>query len=32
LLPGKAETIEIDYLTEKERKLCVSSGLAARIK
>lgn len=32
LLPRKAEAIKIKYLAGKERQICVSSGLAARIK
>ena len=31
LLPKKAEKIEIEVVSETERKLCVSSGLAARL-
>ena len=32
LLPVKAEQIEIGVVSENERKICVSSGLAARLK
>ncbi|MFA5034763.1 MAG: tRNA (adenosine(37)-N6)-threonylcarbamoyltransferase complex ATPase subunit type 1 TsaE [Candidatus Margulisiibacteriota bacterium] len=32
LLPAKRETIEIKLIDENEREICVSSGLAARLK
>jgi tRNA threonylcarbamoyladenosine biosynthesis protein TsaE len=32
LLPASAEKIEIKIVAEEERELCVSSGLAARLK
>jgi tRNA threonylcarbamoyladenosine biosynthesis protein TsaE len=32
LLPAKAERIEIEVVSENERKICVSSGFAARLK
>ena len=32
LMPKKAERIEIDLISENERKICVSSGLAARLR
>ena len=31
-LPVKAEKVEIEVVSENERKICVSSGLAARLK
>lgn len=32
LLPKSAETIEIKIISEQEREICVSSGLAVRLK
>jgi len=32
LLPAKAERIEIEVVSENERKICVSSGLAERLR
>jgi tRNA threonylcarbamoyladenosine biosynthesis protein TsaE len=32
LLPSKAEKIEIKIVSEQEREICVSSGLAARLR
>ncbi len=32
LLPPGAEKIELEVVSEQERKICVSSGLAARLK
>jgi len=32
LMPANAEKIEIEIISENERKICVSSGLAARLK
>lgn len=32
LMPKKAEKVEIEIISENGRKICVSSGLAARLK
>lgn len=32
LLPKNAESIELNIISENEREICVSSGLAARLK